>query len=144
MKLTIEANQVIYEMDPRNKWVMDIGKIKFIGEDTTANGPWEPDYFFVFAEKENEWWQAPNEAVKEMGFWTQLSEKLNCEVGPTLAASTQWATKVLYPVSLAGQEMFEIIQIDQKSKSFWQRIFGSAATERLVLTENVRKLFHQG
>ncbi|WP_131725391.1 hypothetical protein [Chryseobacterium sp. Leaf180] len=141
-KLTIKDDKVIYEQDPQNMWILDIDKIKFIGEYTTSAGPLADDWFFVFADTLDQWWQAPTLALDHEQFWKQLGEKLNCEIAPGLFASTNWATRVIYPKSLEGQELFVVVKAEAKPKTFWQKLFGSDDNnEHLELTDNVKQLF---
>jgi hypothetical protein len=141
-KLTIQNDKVVYEQDPQNRWTLDIDIIKFIGEYTTSAGPLADDWFFVFAETIDNWWQAPALAVDHKEFWTQLGAKLKCEIAPGLFASTNWATRVIYPKSLDGQELFLVVKAYTEPKSFWQKLFGTNDDdEHLELTDNVKQLF---
>ena len=130
----IENNQII--------WTLKISHLKFIGEYTTAQGPFLDDYYFVFSEKEKDWWQAPNQAIKNENFWTDLGIKLGQPIAPHLFASTDWKTNVLFPKNLEGQELFKLVQTGNSKRTFWQRLFGSGINnERLELTDNVKALF---
>ena len=80
MKLTIEENRVVFEQDPKNKWTLEIDKIKFIGEYTTDGGPIADDYFFVFADTVDKWWQAPTLSVDHEQFWKELGQRLKSEI----------------------------------------------------------------
>ena len=140
--LTIKDEKVVYEQDPQNVWTLDIDKIKFIGEYTTSAGPMADDLFLVFADTIDQWWQAPILAIKHEHFWKQLGEKLNCEIAPGLFASANWATRVIYPKSLEGEELFVVVKAETKPKSFLMKLFGLADdNEHLELTESVKKLF---
>ncbi|WP_026980980.1 hypothetical protein [Flavobacterium suncheonense] len=141
-KLTILDDKILYELDSQNKWKLDIEKIKFIGEYTTSAGRLAEDWFFVFADTIDQWWQAPSTAIDHEEFWEQLGKKLNCELAPNLFASTNWATRVLYPKTLDGQELFLLIKSEPKPKTFWQKLFKTNNDNvRLELTENVKSLF---
>jgi len=142
MRLYIQENEIVYEQDPKNKWSIKIDNLKFIGEYTTAEGPLADDYFFVFAEKVDEWWQAPSLAVDHGKFWIELGKKLNIEIAPELFGSTIWASRVIYPKNLEGQELYRIVKTEPKRKSLFQKLFGlEDSDERIELTENVSKLF---
>jgi len=141
-KLTVINEKIIYEQDPQNKWALDINKIIFIGEYTTSNGPTTNDWFFVFADTIDEWWQAPALSVDHTIFWNELVGKLNCEITPKLFASTNWATRVMYPKTLEGQELYTVVKTKSTPKTFWQKITDSNDdNEHLELTDNVKKLF---
>ncbi|OWP63640.1 hypothetical protein CDA63_07555 [Hymenobacter amundsenii] len=141
-KIIIKDNKLSYEQDPQNRWTLDIDKIKFVGEYTTSAGPLADDWFFVFADTIDQWWQAPTLAVDHEKFWKQLGEKLNCELVPGLFASTNFATRVIYPKILDGQELFVFAKTEVRPKTFWQKIIGvDDNNEHLELTENVKMLF---
>jgi hypothetical protein len=141
-KLTIQDDRLVFEQDNQKRWTLNINKIKFIGEYTTEAGPFTEDWFFVFADTMNEWWQAPTLAVDHKQFWKQLGQKLNCEMAPGLAASTNWTTRVIYPKSHEGQDMFLVVKTDVKQKTFWRKLFSSSAdNEHLELTNNLKQLF---
>jgi hypothetical protein len=142
MKLTIEENRVVFEQDPKNKWTLEIDKIKFIGEYTTNAGPIADDYFFVFADTVDRWWQAPTLSVDHEKFWKELGQRLKFEIAPGLFHSTTWATRVIYPKTLEGQELFKIVKTENKKQNFIQRLLGiGGERERIELTDNVKRLF---
>lgn len=142
-KLRIQDNKVGYEIDPQNKWEIEIDKIKFIGEYTTSAGPIADDWFFVFADTVDQWWQVPASAVDHETFWIEIGEKLKCELAPGLFSSTTWRTRVIYPKALEGQELFNVVKEENKTRTFWQKLFGmDEDDEHLELTDNVRLLFN--
>lgn len=139
-KLSIKDDKLVYEQDSQNRWTLYIDKIKFIGEYTTSAGPLADDWFFVFADTFDQWWQATTLSVDHEQFWKQLGQKLDCELAPGLFASTNWATRVIYPKPLVGQELFIVVKTEPKT--FWQKLFGADDdNEHLELTENVKQLF---
>ncbi len=141
-KLFISGNQVAYDFDANEGWYMDIDKIVFIGEYTTANGPYVDDYFIVFAESKDEWWQASFYSIDHSSFWKELSKRMNCDIGPRLMGSTEWASKVIYPPELADQELFAIAKVEGKPLNLFQKLLGvDDGSEKLVLTDNVKNLF---
>lgn len=105
MTLCINSNHLCYEYQGQLLWSIALENLCLIGEFTTANGPWFDDWFLVFAEQPREWREVPIEAVSE-AFWLQLSHLLQQEIRPGLASSADWASRVLYPVQLAGAALF--------------------------------------
>ncbi|WP_192820971.1 hypothetical protein [Rufibacter sp. LB8] len=142
-KLAITDNILSYEIDPENKWSLEIDKIKFIGEYTTSAGPMADDWFFVFADSVDQWWQVPALAVDHNNFWTDIGKKLDSEIAPNLFASTSWATSIIYPKSLEKQELFVVVKTEEeKPRTFWQKLFGKGgANTKLELTDKVKQLF---
>lgn len=142
LELKIAADKIIFTDNGQTAWTLKIDEIKFIGEYTTNHGPFADDYFFVFAENLKEWWQAPNQAVKNEQFWTNLGLKLGAPIAPNLFASTEWKTNVLFPRNLEGEELFQIIKVDKSKRTIWRRIFGIKTNdEKLELSDNIKKLF---
>jgi hypothetical protein len=140
-RLTIQNRKLVYTTGSSTGWTLDIDRIKFVGEYTTANGPWTDDWFFVFAEVEDQWWQVPAEAVDHSIFWALLGQALDCDLAPGLFGSTTWATHVLYPKALEGQDLFVLVNKESRSNTLWQRLFGSSSNQRVELAAGVKQLF---
>ena len=141
-KLYIKGSKLIYELDSENKWELLIEKIKLIGEYTTSAGPYTDDYFFVFIEKEDEWWQAPTTAIEHEAFWRELGLKLGTSLVPGLAASVDWKTRVIFPPELEDKSLFNVIKVNTEDTPFWKRIIGlGSENERLVLSDEAQQLF---
>jgi hypothetical protein len=141
-KLFISGSQVVYDFDANEGWTMDIDKIVFIGEYTTANGPYVDDYFIVFAESKDEWWQASFYAIDHNSFWDELGKRLNCELVPSLTGSVVWASKVIYPAKFAGQNLFDIAKVEGKSLNLFQKLLGADdESEKIQLSADVKNLF---
>lgn len=140
--LRIEADSVIFESPKEVVWSIGLSQIKVIAEYTTTDGPWADDWFIVFlTERSDQWFQVPVSAKIDETFWAVLCKRLGCET-PCLFASTSWASNVIYPHSLNGRELFEVIREDVNPKTFWQKFFGrkNSSNQRLKLTQEVKKL----
>ena len=141
MKLSIEDNSIICEQAGQTLWTLDIDKLKVVGEFTTAAGPLNDDWFMVFADRPDKWRKVPIEAINEQ-FKSQLSQGLKQEITPSLAASAMWATRVIYPKELEGQELFQVTKLGTKPNAFWRRILGNTNAEvNIELTDKVKTLF---
>lgn len=140
-RLVIQDGKVVYMREAEAVWMLELDKIKFVGEYTTAGGPYVDDWFFVFADKVDDWWQASTLVIDHEQFWNELSKVIDSQVAPTLFYSTKWASNVMYPKQLEGQELFVVVPANAKPKSFWQKLFGSDNDKRLELTDNVKQLF---
>jgi hypothetical protein len=146
MKLILNNDEVQCIGEDGLLWSIPINELVFIGEYTTSAGPWFDDWFYVFSNEYNTWYEVPFEAefAGATEFWKLLGEKLNCELVPSLANSTVWKTNVIYPANLDGEELFTIITIPGKPRTFKQKIFGgNDDEEKLELTDKVKALFDQ-
>lgn len=136
--LTVRGNEVVYEANGEIQWSLAADELKIVGEYTTSGGPMEDDWFFVFCDTPdgNRLWQATALAVDHKEFWQQLGQRLGCAIAPGLFASTNWASRVIYPPELEGHELFTTVKATSKLKGIWQRIFGS---EKIRLTDEVKQ-----
>jgi len=140
MTLTIIDNTICCKTADTILWAIPIVELVFIGEYTTSAGPWFDDWFYVFSNKYDTWYEAPFEVSNDL-FWVQLNNQLDCELAPNLANSTVWKSNVIYPVSLNGEELFMILPQPGKPKTFWQRLVSGSDQEKIELTDKVKALF---
>ena len=145
--LIIQNNTIVREHEGQILWTMAVDKLKLIGEYTTAAGPMVDDWFFVFAEtvEFDKLRLATALEIEHTQFWGQLRACLDCgadcKMAPHLFASTSWASRVMYPEKLAGQELFKLVKLESVTKNFWRRLFGNDADERIELTQEVQQFF---
>ncbi|WP_143435122.1 hypothetical protein [Hymenobacter roseosalivarius] len=120
-------------------WTLDIDKLKVVGEFTTTAGPWNNDWFLVFADKSNEWFEVPFEASSKQ-FWSRLSQKVNQELIPGLAASVTYASRVIYPKELVGKGLFRLTSLGENLSANQQQIAGLNEVN-VEFTNQVKDLF---
>lgn len=80
-----------------------------LGEYTTNVGPFAEDHFFVFisaADGEREW--AADDPVVDR-LLGMVATHAGEDVSPTLANSTDFASRVLYPPSLRGSDLYRFV-----------------------------------
>jgi hypothetical protein len=139
MKLSIENNSILCEHLGKLLWTLDIDKLKVIGEFITSAGPWNDDWFLVFANKLDAGWEVPIEASTKQ-FWAQLSHKMKQELIPSLAASVTNASRIIYPKELAGEELFRVTAVSKNLKANQQRTI-EWNEANIEFTNQVKRLF---
>jgi len=105
--LRLDGNDLIYSSGEKEYWRLPLKKIRAIGEYTTAAGPFLDDYFFVFVTDEPDcWYEASFYAEGRDLFVSGVGRLLGDAITPGLCNSTNWRTRVLWPKSLEGEELF--------------------------------------
>lgn len=106
IKLT--GNMVVFESAIFPSWQLSLSDIVCIGEYTNESGPYGDDYFLAFVTKEcDAWYEASIFAEGYDIFLGKISVALSEEIKPSLANSTSFKSRILWPKHLLGQEMFE-------------------------------------
>lgn len=110
-RLSVAGDSIEYILPGRpqaycQNWSLSIRDIKVIGEYTDRNGPYIDDYFFVFVLADGTWRQASFYAEDRELFLRALSEKLEYKLECGLCNSTDYKSRVLWPESLKGQNLF--------------------------------------
>ena len=78
-----------------------------IGEFTTDNGPLIDDWFLVFVPRTGrEWFEVSMYAAGIQSFREQLSSALGLTIIGGLAASADFASRILWPSALADRPLF--------------------------------------
>ncbi|MBL4587303.1 MAG: hypothetical protein JKX84_09655 [Flavobacteriales bacterium] len=95
-----------------------VSEIKVIGEFTTADGPYIDDWFITIMTKDH-WYELPMYAIGMDEVLTELSRKLNAPLQTKFVNSTEWKTRVMYPVKLEGKALYD--WVDLEPKSIWER-----------------------
>jgi len=120
-------------------WSVSVTDICLIAEYTTAEGPHLDDYFFVFLTvPENGWHQASFYAKGRDETLRLLEEKLHVQLTPSLFASAQFKSRIMWPLRLANLELFEVIPKPSKVGRFWQKISG---TRDIKLSHAAKSVF---
>jgi len=95
-------------------WSVQARDIVLLAEYTTDEGPFVDDYFLVFVTQ-----PGGGEQYVTASFYAEgsdevvgrLAECWGAEVGLSLAHSTDWNSRVIWPPELAEQEYFEVIEV---------------------------------
>lgn len=86
---------------------MIVEDLQLIGESTNQDGPGADDYFFCFATGPEMWYQASFYAEGRDVFLKSLGARLGGAIDSGLCQSTDFASRILWPVELVGQPMFQ-------------------------------------
>ena len=103
--ISLRGDMIRYEI-ASGGWELPIGGVRVIGEATTDHGPFADDYWLCFATSPNEWYQASFYAEGREEFVKALSARLGAQLKLHLVASTNFASRVLWPSPLKDKPMF--------------------------------------
>jgi hypothetical protein len=150
--LRINNSNVEY-FDPTGtlRWSVPIDSIILIAEYTTNEGPWADDYFLVFVTLENQQLyfstcpysadgiiKAPEGLKKHLGVLVQLD----------LVSSTDWRSRVAWPVEMAGTEYFTFTEVPPKNlaQKLQNKLLGPPQEYRLskAVQEYLRQQLRSG
>jgi hypothetical protein len=88
-------------------FVLPLSEIRIIGECTNQNGPFADDYFLCFVTQPSGWYEASFYASGCEEFLSALGARLGVPLQFTLMASTDFASRILWPATLAGRPLFD-------------------------------------
>lgn len=114
--LRFDGELITYTSRHYGSFSVPLSEVVVIGEFTTDNGPFIDDWFIVFVHRSgSEWFEASmyaegNEAVRD-----RLSAALGSTIIGGLAASTDFASRILWPSALAGRPLFTFSPVTASS-----------------------------
>jgi hypothetical protein len=91
-------------------WRIPIAGLVLMAEYSTDGGPWADDHFLEFVCRESTYFTfatASSYAVGTDEVIAALAQRWKTILKPSLFSSTQWASRVMWPPTLAGVEYFE-------------------------------------
>lgn len=98
----------------RSLWQIPLDHVVLLAEYTTGEGPFVDDYFLVFVTKESDTPQFATASFYSEGLedvLTHLAAFWNSDIHLALQGSTGWASRIVWPADLAGQEYFEFKEL---------------------------------
>ena len=105
--MRLDSGELVYSSDAKDYWRLSAADICAIGEYTTAGGPSVDDYFFVFVtDRGAAWYEASFYADGRDEVLSRLSKLLGEDLTTGLCHSTSWKSRVLWPKTLEGKELF--------------------------------------
>jgi hypothetical protein len=105
--LRFDGSLITYTSQHYGSFSIPLSEIAVIGEFTTNNGPFIDDWFLVFVRHGGgEWFEASIYAEGVESFWEQLSAALGSTMVGSLSASTEFASRIIWPIALAGRPLF--------------------------------------
>lgn len=136
--LSIEGPALRYASHDYGTWSIPISEIIAFGEYTTDNGPYIDDWFMVFVTSDFDWVEASNYCAGSDDVRTALAEQWSVEsLYGKLWGHTDFASRVIWPSSLADRPLFEF---SERKQSKWEKIkdFGFRTIDK-DLTGEVRQ-----
>jgi hypothetical protein len=116
-----------------------VASIRLIGEFTTAEGPWFPDWFFVLIVDEDHGVKLSIGTIGLEKAMSELSARLNARVQMELLRSTEFRSRIIWPQEYAEEPLFSLMEKDPH-RGGWpklrDRIIGSR--HDVVLSSHAR------
>ena len=136
-RIWLRDGVIHYRSTTFGDWDLPLASVRIIGESTNESGPFFDDYFFCFATGPEMWFQASFYARGRDAFLEELSRTLGCKISAGLCHSTGFASRVIWPASLAEQPMFQFN--NQPTKSLIGRLFRLSSVMQ-TYSESVSRL----
>ena len=136
-QIQLDGDVICYRSPVYGDWSLPVANLRLIGEYTNQDGPIADDYFFCFATGPETWLEASFYADGADEFLRALSAKLGAPLLTGLCHSTDFASRVLWPESLAGEPMFQFT--DLPPQRFVGRLF-RIPRNRQAYTQRVAEL----
>ena len=123
-RILLDGGIIRYRSAVYGDWDLLVSDVRVIGEATNQNGPFTDDYFFCFATGPEMWREASFYAEGRDEFLRALRATLGTPLEVGLCHSADFASRVLWPPSLAGEPMFRFD--DVPPKGLLGKLFGSS------------------
>ncbi|MEM8671975.1 MAG: hypothetical protein AAGG48_30940 [Planctomycetota bacterium] len=114
-RIRIDEDVIRYTSHTDPDWTLRVADIRIFGEATNQHGAFADDYFLCFATGLGSWHEASFYANGREHFLSALSEKLGVQFRLQLTASTDFASRILWPVELVGKPMFKYEDVPPKT-----------------------------
>lgn len=120
-RIWLGDGKVHYESQHYGSWNFPVADLQVMGEFTTDHGPYIDDWFIAFVTASaSGWYEASVYAEGADEFRKQLAAMLGAEsLYGELFASTKFDSRVIWPTSLSGKQLFRFIPI---SMPWWRRV----------------------
>jgi hypothetical protein len=133
--LKIEDSTLIYASPNYGNWQIPINQIISFGEYTTNNGPYIDDWFMVFVTRDLNWVEASNYCAGGQDTRTALALHWAAEnLQGKLWGHTDFASRVIWPIALADQPLFDFVE---RPQSAWKKVqsFGMGLVDKNLTTQ---------
>ena len=140
-KIWLDGDVIRYRSKTYSDLDLPVSEIRVIGESTNSLGPFADDYFFCFAIGPEGWCETSYYADGCGEFLDALFHRLQSSYQLGLNNSTDYASRVLWPPSLAGRPMFTYT--DVKPKTWLGRWFGIPKNVQTFSAEVLAYLNHE-
>jgi hypothetical protein len=105
--LRFDGSSIAYASQHYGSFSVPLSQIAVIGEFTTQDGPFVDDWFLVIVPRGAcDWLEASMYAEGVDQLIEGLSTALDCSIHGQLAASTDFNSRIMWPISLSGCPIF--------------------------------------
>jgi hypothetical protein len=119
--IRLDGAVVRFDSRKHGSFAISLDEVAVIGEYTTDSGPFVDDWFVVFVHRDGvEWFEASMYAEELAEFLRDLAIALETGMETGLAASTDFASRVIWPPSIAGRPLFDFRTVT--ASSFLRRL----------------------
>jgi hypothetical protein len=135
-----QGNKLSFELELL--WSVEIKDLILVAEYTTNEGPHFDDYFLIFQTKTCAF-ECTFYAEGRDAAFVKLSEQLNIPLQLQLCNSTDWKSRVIWPIHLAGTDYFQFTPVKPISlvSSICKAVFGPQLEYRVA--EPIRKYIQE-
>ena len=129
-RITLDAGVLKHSSPSCGEWLLPISDIRLIAEETDESGPWGEDWRIVFAASNTRLYPA---SISADGMWPlldELSGMLGTPLVPSLAASTSFASRILYPSSASGFPLYRYVSQKRWHEWIWPGPVVSVLSDR--------------
>lgn len=113
-RILLDGDVIRYRSAAYGDWDVRLSDVRIIGEASNQSGPFADDYFFCFATGPSMWREASFYAEGRDEFLRALGERLGNPLEVGLCHSADFASRVLWPPTLAGEPMFRFDNLPTK------------------------------
>ncbi len=134
--ITVHDARLSYGSAQYGSWERSVSDVVVIGEYTNQSGPFRDDYFFVFVTRSGEVLEASFYARGRDEALRQLSGILGMPIDPALCNSTDFRSRVIWPLALRDHPVYDFVSVPpQGSWAPLQRLLRIPAVARSLTAE---------
>ena len=105
-KIELIDETIIRSKNGNSLWSIPLEEIIVIGEFTTENGPYLDDWFLTLITAKT-WCEIPIGTEGIDIFLNELGEKLKSELALQLINSTDWKTRIIWPLASQNKKLYD-------------------------------------
>jgi len=105
--IRLHGSVIQYTSATYGDWSVEVDDVRIIGEATNQDGPFADDYFLCFAIGPGSWYEASFYATGRDPLLADLGKQFGVELQLRLMGSTDFNSRILWPIELEGSPMFE-------------------------------------
>lgn len=135
-RVRLEDGLIRFDAPNQSGWEFSVGKIRAIIEYTTEEGPFVSDHFLVFVDGSANEYHLPLDAEGCSELVEQMEKMLESDVNLKLSSSTNFASRVAFPRSIAEAEGYKL---EKTRRSLVQRLFHLGQEVTMILSDQVRE-----